>query len=117
LKRPRLLLLDEPFGALDPGIRRDMQELLHRLWQETGMTILMVTHDIAEAFKLGTRLVVFDKIRPDDPASSATITYDLPLKRAAVGGLAAQSVQAAKALDRTISIISHENTPQEGTAP
>jgi len=63
LKRPRLLLLDEPFGALDPGIRRDMHDLLLGLWQETGMTIFMVTHDIAEAFKLGSRLIVFDKMR------------------------------------------------------
>ena len=65
LKKPRILLLDEPFGALDPGIRRDMHDLLLALWRETGMTIFMVTHDIAEAFKLGTRLIVFDKVRHD----------------------------------------------------
>ena len=48
------------------------------------MTLFMVTHDIHEAFKLGTRLLVFDKVRndPDDPdAYGATITYDLPLDR------------------------------------
>jgi NitT/TauT family transport system ATP-binding protein len=86
LKRPRILLLDEPFGALDPGIRRDMHELLIALWRETGMTIFMVTHDIAEAFKLGTRLIVFDKVRQDAPdvvQSGATITYDIALDRAA----------------------------------
>lgn len=84
LKRPQLLLLDEPFGALDPGVRTDMHELLLGLWEETGMTVFMVTHDINEAFKLGTRLLVFDKWRhdPDDPeAYGATITYDLPLTR------------------------------------
>lgn len=84
LKKPKVLLLDEPFGALDPGIRRDMHELLLGLWAETGMTIFMVTHDIGEAFRLGTRLIVFDKVRhdPDNPgAYGATITYDLPLKR------------------------------------
>ena len=118
LKKPKILLLDEPFGALDPGIRRDMQELLLRLWRERGMTILMVTHDIAEAFKLGTRLIVFDKIRPDDPACFASITYDLPLKRAhGTGDLARESVEAARALDRTISIISNESLPQEEAAP
>jgi NitT/TauT family transport system ATP-binding protein len=83
LKRPKILLLDEPFGALDPGIRLDMQQLLLSIWQETGMTIFMVTHDIAEAFRLGTRLIVFDKVRhdPQHPSAyGATITYDLKLR-------------------------------------
>ncbi|MEP3667096.1 MAG: ATP-binding cassette domain-containing protein, partial [Roseibium sp.] len=83
IKRPKVLLLDEPFGALDPGIRADMHELLHDLWNELSMTIFMVTHDIHEAFKLGTRLLVFDKIRHDPQAPEAygaTITYDLPIK-------------------------------------
>ncbi|MBH0239513.1 ABC transporter ATP-binding protein [Methylobrevis albus] len=82
--KPKILLLDEPFGALDPGIRADMHELLSGLWKETRMTVFMVTHDIGEAFKLGTRVLVFDKIRPDGgkagPAG-ATITYDLKLDR------------------------------------
>ncbi|MEO1115580.1 MAG: ABC transporter ATP-binding protein [Pseudomonadota bacterium] len=83
IKKPSILLLDEPFGALDPGIRVDMHELLLNLWRELGMTIFMVTHDIHEAFKLGTRLLVFDKIRHDPQAPEAfgaTITYDLPLE-------------------------------------
>jgi len=84
LKRPSVLLLDEPFGALDPGIRTDMQALLSELWEEMGMTIFMVTHDIEEAFKLGTRVLVFDKVRHDPDAPErygATITYDLHLDR------------------------------------
>lgn len=83
LKRPKILLMDEPFGALDPGIRLDMQTLLLSIWKETGMTIFMVTHDISEAFRLGTRLIVFDKVRhdPQHPSAyGATITYDLKLK-------------------------------------
>src|SRR6185312_8994693 len=56
VKRPRILLLDEPFGALDPGIRADMHALITRLWRDYALTIIMVTHDIHEAFTLGTRL-------------------------------------------------------------
>ncbi|NIJ06667.1 NitT/TauT family transport system ATP-binding protein [Sphingomonas vulcanisoli] len=84
VKHPRILLLDEPFGALDPGIRLDMHELITRLWQEHGLTIVMVTHDISEAFKLGTRVLAFDKRRHDPQAPhrfGATVTYDLPLDR------------------------------------
>lgn len=113
LKKPRILLLDEPFGALDPGIRRDMHDLIMALWADTGMTIFMVTHDIAEAFKLGTRLVVFDKMRHDvpDPASiAATITYDLPLRRRGVAaeGLAGETISAANMLDRSLDEITQE---------
>lgn len=84
IKRPRVLLLDEPFGALDPGIRADMHELIGELWRETRLTVFMVTHDIQEGFKLGSRLMVFDKPRQDPQAPEAygaTITYDLPLDR------------------------------------
>jgi NitT/TauT family transport system ATP-binding protein len=82
IMRPRVLLLDEPFGALDPGIRKDMHELLLKLWREIGITIFMVTHDLQEGFFLGTRLLVFDKTRNDPHAPGAygaTITYDLPI--------------------------------------
>ncbi|MGQ9368714.1 ABC transporter ATP-binding protein [Azospirillum sp. ST 5-10] len=80
--RPKVLLLDEPFGALDPATRGQMHELVSRLWRETRMTVFMVTHDMKEAFALGTRLLVFDKVRHDPQAPAAygaTITYDLPL--------------------------------------
>jgi len=81
---PPLLLLDEPFGALDPGITADMHEIVLRLWQANRMTIFMITHDLKESFHLSTRLLVFDK-RRDDPHSperyGATVTYDIPLKR------------------------------------
>lgn len=82
MARPRALLLDEPFGALDPGIRQDMHRLILRLWEEHGLTVLMVTHDIVEAFKLGTRVLAFDKRRVDPHAPhrfGATAVYDIPL--------------------------------------
>jgi NitT/TauT family transport system ATP-binding protein len=46
---PKLLLLDEPFGALDIQIRESMQDFLHGLWQRTGLTALLITHDLEEA--------------------------------------------------------------------
>ena len=82
IKRPRILLLDEPFGALDPGVKLDMHELITGLWREHGLTILMVTHDIKEAFKLGTRVLAFDKRRRDPQAPhryGSTTVYDFPL--------------------------------------
>jgi NitT/TauT family transport system ATP-binding protein len=82
--QPKILLLDEPFSALDPGITADMHALVRRLWQEHGMTIFMVSHDIRESFELGTRILTFDKVRHDPQAPEAygaSITYDIPLKR------------------------------------
>jgi len=80
---PKILLLDEPFGALDPGITSDMHRLILKLWNMHKMTIFMVTHDLKESFELGTRLLVFDKVRSDAQAPEAygaTITYNIPLK-------------------------------------
>ena len=53
---PRILLMDEPFGALDPGIRLRMQELLLNLWREKDDTIFLVTHSVEEAVYLGDRV-------------------------------------------------------------
>ena len=97
IKRPRILLLDEPFGALDPGIRKDMHELVTQLWRDHRLTIVMVTHDIQEAFKLGTRVLAFDKRRHDPQAPhrfGSTATYDVTLDRK----LAADRDSAAAAL-------------------
>ncbi|MDX5367452.1 MAG: ABC transporter ATP-binding protein [Alphaproteobacteria bacterium] len=80
IKKPKILLLDEPFGALDPGIRAEVHEIMLRLWREEKMTIFMVTHDLSEAFKLGTRVIAFDRVRtrPEEmKAYGATITFDL----------------------------------------
>lgn len=83
IKKPKVLLLDEPFGALDPGIRKDMHELVLGLWKKYQLTVFMVTHDLREGFHLGSRLWVFDKVRHDPHAANAygsTITFDLPLR-------------------------------------
>lgn len=106
IMKPRVLLLDEPFGALDPGIRKDMHQLLLQLWQETRLTVFMVTHDLSEGFTLGTRILVFDKVRLDPHAPGAygaRVTYDIPLNadrrvaRAAIGDLSAQLGQVHSA--------------------
>ncbi|KRC56918.1 MULTISPECIES: ABC transporter ATP-binding protein [unclassified Nocardioides] len=55
---PNILLMDEPFGAVDPIVRRDLQDQLLALQAELGKTIVLVTHDIDEAFKLGDQVVV-----------------------------------------------------------
>jgi len=84
MKQPGILLLDEPFGALDPGIRKEMHALILDLWKRRNLTIFMITHDLEEGFRLGSRLLVFDKVREDSQAPGAygaSITYDIPLNR------------------------------------
>jgi NitT/TauT family transport system ATP-binding protein len=54
--RPRVILMDEPFGALDPATRLDMQDLLVKLWREAEATVLFVTHSVEEAVYLGDRV-------------------------------------------------------------
>ena len=56
---PRIILMDEPFGALDPTTRLNMQELLVDLWKEAQATVFFVTHSIEEALYLGDRVYVF----------------------------------------------------------
>ena len=55
---PEIILMDEPFSALDPNTRRILRSQLVQLWQDIGMTIIFVTHDIDEALELGDRIIV-----------------------------------------------------------
>ena len=59
IMHPRIILMDEPFGALDPGTRQRMQDLLVSLWRELEATVFFITHDIPEAVYLGDRVLVF----------------------------------------------------------
>jgi NitT/TauT family transport system ATP-binding protein len=69
---PEVILMDEPFGALDAQTRSDMQELLLRIWDEKASTILFVTHDVQEAIYLADRIYILSS-RP------GTIVEDLPV--------------------------------------
>jgi NitT/TauT family transport system ATP-binding protein len=71
---PRLLILDEPLGKLDSLTRIAMQSELVDLWQRSGFTALLVTHDIEEALFMATRVIVFSE-RP------ARVTADIPIER------------------------------------
>ena len=70
ITRPMILLMDEPFGALDPQTRESMQLFLLELWEQEKMTIFFVTHDLEEAAFLGTRLFALSQYYSDDRGDS-----------------------------------------------
>jgi NitT/TauT family transport system ATP-binding protein len=78
LHKPPVLLMDEPFGALDALTREQMNVELHRIWLETGTSVLFVTHSIPEAIYLANRVVVMTA-RPGRIAEIFPI--DLPARR------------------------------------
>ncbi len=71
---PQVLLLDEPFGALDIQIRESMQEFLHNLWQRTGLTALLITHDLEEALLLAGTVHI---LAPSPGRIVRSVTVDL----------------------------------------
>lgn len=86
IMKPSILMMDEPFGALDPDTREQMQVLLLELWEAEQMTIFFVTHDLEEAVYLGTRVLVLSQYYTDDRAANcnrgAKIVADYQLPRA-----------------------------------
>ncbi|MET7474338.1 ABC transporter ATP-binding protein [Streptomyces sp. NPDC005648] len=75
---PQVLLMDEPFAAVDAQTRADLEDLVRRLWRERAMTILFVTHDIDEAVYLGERVVV---LSASPTVVQEQLTIDLPAER------------------------------------
>jgi NitT/TauT family transport system ATP-binding protein len=76
--KPRIILMDEPFGALDVGTRLEMQNLINQLWEELEATVLFVTHDISEAVYLADRIHIFSA----GPGTLVDeVDVDLPLHR------------------------------------
>lgn len=81
VKRPKLLLLDEPLGALDKRLRENMQAELRQIQREVGITFLFVTHDQEEAFAMSDRIAVMQHGRVLQVADPKTL-YDSPVSRA-----------------------------------
>lgn len=95
IHQPRLLLLDEPLGALDALTRIEMQQLIERLWQQHGFTVLLVTHDVAEAVAVADRVILIE-----DGAIGLDLTVALPRPRNR--GSAALAALEAQVLDRVL---------------
>ncbi|AUI88025.1 nitrate/sulfonate/bicarbonate ABC transporter ATP-binding protein [Vibrio azureus] len=83
---PKILLMDEPFGALDPDTREQLQVFLLELWESLGLTILFITHSLEEACFVGSRLLALSQYYNsgvEQPRHGATIVEDHPLTRVA----------------------------------
>ncbi|MCE9629562.1 MAG: ABC transporter ATP-binding protein [Planctomycetia bacterium] len=113
--RPRVILMDEPFGALDPATRLDMQDLLVRLWREVQATVLFVTHSVEEAVYLGDRVFVMattpgrivDEIRLPAASALARETQSAPWFHEQVNALHARIEQVEAAAKRPENGVSH----------
>ena len=97
IHQPRLLLLDEPLGALDALTRIEMQQLIERLWQRHGFTVLLVTHDVSEAVAIADRVILIEDGR---------VGLDLPveLARPRHRGSARLAALEAQVLDRVLAL-------------
>ncbi len=91
---PRLILLDEPLGALDALTRMEMQDLLEDVWRQSGFTAVLVTHDVAEAARLADRILLIE-----DGGIALDLRVDLPRPRRTGPELAAIEAQV---LDRIL---------------
>lgn len=78
VNRPEILLLDEPFGALDALTRSHLQQELQHIWQKEGITMILVTHDVEEAVYLGDRVVIME---PRPGRIKKIVDIDLPHPR------------------------------------
>ena len=84
VNKPEILLLDEPFGALDALTRAHLQQELHRIWQAEGITMILVTHDVEEAVYLGDKVVVMEP-RPGRIRRIVPVELAHPRDRGAFG--------------------------------
>lgn len=77
ISKPEILLMDEPFSALDPGTREDLQLFTREIAEENNMTIFFVSHDLEEAVFLGTRLIVLSQFWAEGKNNGARIVADI----------------------------------------
>jgi sulfonate transport system ATP-binding protein len=108
---PGILLLDEPFSALDPFTRATQHTLVLDLWRDSRPTILMVTHDVDEAVFLADRIVIM-KPRPGRVHESMTVDHPRPRDRLA-SAFDLMKRRVLRAIDRSLS----EERPVEGSGP
>jgi len=78
IMRPKILLMDEAFSALDPGTRAGMQRLIKDLWRETGTTVLFVTHNPREAVILATRVIALGRTGAEDDGANIVLNLSVP---------------------------------------
>jgi NitT/TauT family transport system ATP-binding protein len=107
---PEVLLLDEPFGALDVQTKEDMQILVRQVWQDTGTTVLMVTHDVEEAVFLGQRVIV---LACDPGRVAAEISVDLPEDRTLAIKRTAGFLELRASLEDLVRAYHHGHAPEE----
>ena len=104
IMKPRILLMDEPFGALDADTREEMQVFLLERWDETHMTVFFVTHDLEEAVYLGTRILALSPYytdgREDHVRRGARIVADYQLPRVASSTEVKKSAEFADLIRR-----------------
>ncbi|KOP58396.1 aliphatic sulfonates transport ATP-binding subunit [Pseudomonas coronafaciens pv. porri] len=97
IHKPRLLLLDEPLGALDALTRIEMQQLIEKLWGQYGFTVLLVTHDVSEAVAIADRVILIE-----EGQIGLDLLIDLPRPR--VRGSHRLAALEAEVLNRVLAI-------------
>ena len=97
IHQPRLLLLDEPLGALDALTRIEMQQLIERLWHQHGFTVLLVTHDVSEAVAIADRVILIED-------GEVGLDLIVELKRPRVRGSHRLAALETEVLNRVLSL-------------
>lgn len=105
IHRPRLLLLDEPLGALDALTRIEMQQLIERLWQQHGFTVLLVTHDVNEAVAVADRVILIED-------GHIGLDLPIPLARPRPRASAALAALEARVLERVLALPAQDETAE-----
>ena len=117
--RPQVLLLDEPFGALDAKVRQDLRRWLDELHRELGVTSLLVTHDQEEALELANQVVVMHEGRVEQAGTSADV-YDDPATAFVAGFVGAANVLHGHVVDGHVHLgtfrVSGADHLEEGAA-